>query len=112
MLLLLLLAVGSTLTSEVSNEGKQINKEDTEVKTILVKDFDEGTIVHKFPYLTGTIISDSEDDRILHFKMTDDHNCKDGICDDGDFMLTDMPEFAKVRWLNLIIKLPNRIICL
>ena len=35
--------------------------------------------------------------------MSPDHDCVDGVCSDGDFMLTDIPEFSMV--LSIIILL-------
>merc|ERR1719369_2183034 len=39
----------------------------------------------------------SKDDRVIHFTMSPDHDCVNGVCSDGDFMLTDIPEFSKIH---------------
>ena len=54
---------------------------------------------------------DDLDDRVLHFTMSPDHDCKDGVCSDGDFMLTDIPDFANVSAEAIFIFQLHSILC-
>ena len=65
-------------------------------KTIKIKDFDEGKNDGRTFSKAKHYPLDSSDDRVIHFTMAPDHDCRNGICTDGDFMLTDIPEFAEV----------------
>merc|ERR1719233_575789 len=72
-------------TTHIHSGKKEVKMTKEEVKSfkkeIMVKHFGEN----------------SKDDRVIHFTMSPDHDCVDGVCSDGDFMLTDIPEFAKIH---------------
>ena len=94
---LLLLVAGAAKVDLAEEHEKKLTYSEAHAKPIQIKDFDEGKFINGNTNLGGIIQSiDSKDDRTIHFTMAPDHVCVDGICSDGHFMLTDMPDFYEV----------------
>ena len=95
---LVLLVAGGVRSSSEGEEVEEVTMSDQEAhsKTIKIKDFDEGKNDGRTFSKAKHYPLDSSDDRVIHFTMAPDHDCRNGICTDGDFMLTDIPEFAEV----------------
>merc|ERR1719233_2475779 len=82
----------STTTSSTTTTASTTpsGKEEVQMTKEEVKSFKNEIMVKHFG-------ENSKDDRVIHFTMSPDHDCVDGVCSDGDFMLTEIPEFAKIH---------------
>ena len=104
---LLLLVAGAAQVDLAEEQEKKLTYSEAHAKQIQIKDFDEGKFINGNTNLGGIIQSiDSKDDRTIHFTMAPDHDCVDGICSDGHFMLTNIVhDFYEVCRLFLALNI-------